>query len=298
MDTITISDTCTCSTSSLPDLPKSLECGILNWFQTNSLETLPAQRISEIKNQHIQYSDWQETDYSDKIDNYILTYMPVNFYKLWIPLQNLFRTHHLKTDLKILELGAGPGTSTISFLYFIMQLAKENPNLNFRLDYQIVEREPEFVIACKFFLKAFLDKLSINNLHGKFAIHQEDINSFVTKSEISHDYDLILESNVLNRNETTHPENLNTLVMSLSNMLRERGTMIMVEPGNRANTELLKNLYHILTQDLLHGEVNPIVTNIHTDHISLLRSVENIGLRARTHAHWFSYAIFRKSRSA
>lgn len=298
MDTITIPNTCTCSTHSLPDLPHSLEYSILNWFQTHSLEALHAERISEIKSQRILYSDWQETDYSDKIDNYILTYMPVNFYKLWVPLSILFSTHHLKTDLKILELGAGPGTSTISFLYFIIQLAKENPNRIFNLDYHIVEREPKFVTACKFFLELFLSTQTINNVHGKFSIYQQDIHTFVTQSGIAHNYDLIQESNVLNRNETTHLENLNHLVVSLSHLLRENGAMIMVEPGNKANTELLHNLYHLLTKELLHCEVTPIVTNIRTDQLSLLSSIEKIGLRARTTAHWFSYAIFRKSRSA
>ncbi len=294
METKTLSGMYPISGNQVPELPQALICSILNWFQVSSLESLPAARISELRNQQIRYTDWQETDYSNKVDNYILTYMLINFYKLWFPLWVLLKAGHLKTNLKILELGAGPGTSTISLLYFFLLLAQDNPDQEFRINYHIVEREEGFAAVCSYFLNAFLKEHATHNLRVHCTVFQEDIYTFVPHNGKNNKYDLIVESNVLNRNETTRIDRLSALTVDLSETLRDDGYMLMIEPCNQANRNILDQIYSLLTHNLLHGAISPRNQDIYTENIALLHSVEKLGLRSSVKKHWFSYAIFRK----
>ena len=123
-------------------MPREMNRLILNYFGVkDSLLDLSAKQVQNIINSNIYFSYAQETDYNGKMDNYILSYMLVNFCKIWAPLYQLLKKGCLKKDMQVLELGAGPGTATLSLWYFYILLASDNPNIKFHLHHTIADKK-------------------------------------------------------------------------------------------------------------------------------------------------------------
>ncbi len=284
-------DGCMCS----QDLPKSLTHSILDWFHVTALENMPEEQLQEIKKQGITYSDDQETDYHGGIaDNYVLAYMPANFFKIWLPLWRLLQKRNLGTKLNVLDLGAGPGTSTFSLWYFFSLLAQDNPDQEFVLDCCAVERESSFLKIMKKLDASYRKSILTDNLQINLRIDQSDIYSFAPCG--NGQYDLIMESNVLNRNEATSWNKPTSLPLVLMGKLKEQGTLILLEPGKEQNRNALCAIERLLANyPIMECVVPPVINTVPLDGLSLLRSAENLDIRY-THQtkHWFSYAIFRK----
>ena len=278
------------------DLPKQLNQAIMIWFGVSSLNELSYKQISNIKRQNIVYSDCQETNYHGRVDYYIINYMPVNFYKIWVPLWDILKNKQIKTKAKILELGAGPGTSMLSLIYFYLLLAKDNPKQIFELDYQVVEREVDFVTACKSLVNSFLKFSSTNNFHVNCRIIQKDIYSFAQNNTDDDTYDLILESNVLNGNENIQNSKTDELILALVDKLKENGQLILIEPGKIINRNELNRIMRLLfSYDFIRCESAPRIISVPLTKISLFKKVKEIGLRYSEKAeHWFSYTVFHK----
>ena len=276
------------------DLPVSFNAAVLDWFNVQSLKELRGQRLSKLKFQTISYTDNQETTYHGRVDYYILVYMLVNFYKVWAPLWDLLRQRYIGNSLKILELGAGPGTSMISLINFYQLLASNNPEQQFTLNYNIVEREEDFINACESLLKKFMARSEIPNLKINWNIVKDDIYCFTENSTDNQKYDLILESNVLNGNENLLQEKTDKLIFSLADKLDDEGSLILIEPGKNINVEELKRIGYSLTEcKNFSYRIKPRKIKVLVDKIHLLKIVKDLGLRSDNRdEHWFSYAIF------
>lgn len=73
-------------------MPREMNRLILNYFGVkDSLLDLSAKQVQNIINSNIHFSYARETDYNGKVDSYILSYMLVNFYKIWAPLYQLLK---------------------------------------------------------------------------------------------------------------------------------------------------------------------------------------------------------------
>lgn len=82
-------------------MPREMNRLILNYFGVkDSLLDFSAKQMQNIINSNIHFSYAQETDYNGKMDNYILSYMLVNFYKIWAPLYQLLKKGCLKKICK------------------------------------------------------------------------------------------------------------------------------------------------------------------------------------------------------
>lgn len=278
------------------DLPESFNRAVLDWFKVSSLIKLRGQRLSNIKSQTISYTDSQETIYHGRVDYYILVYMLVNFYKVWAPLWDILRQRRIKSSLKVLELGAGPGTSMISLIHFYQLLATDNPNQQFTIDYDIVEREEDFVTACKSLIENFMSRSHLSNLNLNCHIVQDDIYHFAESSTNNKDYDLILESNVLNGNENFQQEKTDKLILSLVAKLADEGALILIEPGKNIYLDELKRIGRLIVDyKACLCQIKPRKIKVLVDNITLLKDVKLLGLRNdKCDEHWFSYTIFGK----
>lgn len=279
------------------DLPVSFNDAVLDWFNVSSLKELRGQRLSKLKFQTISYTDNQETIYHGRVDYYILVYMLVNFYKVWAPLWDLLRQRYIGNSLKILELGAGPGTSMISLINFYQLLATDNPKQQFTLNYNVVEREEDFINACESLLKKFMASSEFPNLKINWNIIKEDIYCFAENSTDNQKYDLILESNVLNGNENLLQEKTDKLIFSLADKLADEGSLILIEPGKNINVEELTRIGYSLTEcKNFSCRIKPRKIKVLVDKIELLKIVKDLGLRSDNRdEHWFSYTIFGRT---
>jgi len=283
------------------DLPDVFNCAILDWFKVSSLNELHGRRLLNLKAQEISYTDSQETIYHGKVDNYILVYMLVNFYKIWAPLWDLLKKDKLTTSLKVLELGAGPGTSMISLIYFYQLLSIDNPDVQFKISYDVIEREEDFIKACQSLATNFEKHSQMQlfknnyNLKVKCRFATEDIYSFAETSP-EKDYDLILESNVLNGNENLRQDKTDNLILALADKLADKGALILIEPGKNINVDELKRIgYLLFRHKKFFCRVEPRKTKVLVDNMTLVKSVKELGLRSdKSDEHWFSYTVFGK----
>ena len=277
------------------DMPKSLIHSILDWFHVTALENMPEDQLQAIKEQNIIYSDGQETGYQgERADNYLLAYMPANFFKIWLPLWNLLQKQCLGTKLKVLDLGAGPGTSTFSLWCFFSLLARDNPDREFVLDCCAVERESSFVKIMQSLDATYRSSVQTDNLRINLRVDQKDIYNYAACEKGQ--YDLVMESNVLNCNEAISWDKQKSLPLVLMNKLKEPGTLILLEPGKEKNRNALGAIQRLLANyPIMECVVPPKIHAVPLGGLSLLKSAEKLDIR-HTHQekHWFSYAIFQK----
>ncbi len=116
----------------------------MKYLHTEFLLKLPKERLVNLAETGIIYNGTEAACYQDCADGYVISYLSVNFYKIWLPLWNLLREHNLLANIRVLELGAGPGTATWSLVGFYRMLAEENPGVSFSIDFTIVEKEAAF----------------------------------------------------------------------------------------------------------------------------------------------------------
>lgn len=278
------------------DIPDALTNAILQWFGVSSLLDLTPNRVQAIKSQPIVYTDNQETNYHGRVDFYILVYMLVNFFKIWAPLQNLLKSRHLNSAVKILELGAGPGTSAIALIYFYQLLARDNPEHDFYIDYNVVEREADFVKAFNSLMDYYIKHSDVPNLKISWSVYTEDIHSFVGKMSDENEYDMIIESNVLNGNEDLQSAKINNFAAELTQKLSEGGALVLIEPGKGRNViELTAIRDYLRYDDFIYCDVSARKAKVIVKDISLYLDVKKLGLRnAKIDEHWFAYSLFRK----
>ena len=273
------------------DLPRPVNRLILNYFEVaDSLLELSAQRVQGIKDNTVKYSYHQETNYNGKVDYYILAYMLVNFYKIWTPLYALLEKNCLKKNIHVLELGAGPGTATLSLWCFYIMLARENPAINFHLQHTTVEREADFVRALRYMAAGLLDLARLPNLHIEYDIWQKDIYD-VDIWQCGDKYDLIFESNVLNNNECIAPCRILQLVDAMYNSLLQGGHMIILEPAISSTSELfgLIDRYMSYNTELQKEEAANRIS-VSLSKISLLRQVRALKIRTdQNMEHYYAY---------
>ena len=86
-----------------------------------------------------------EVDYTGKHLSYMLYYFPVNVYKVWKPMSDLLVGNVLKRDLRILDVGTGPGSVPVGIIEFYRRLAASFPEINFSLEFTLLDRQKKFL---------------------------------------------------------------------------------------------------------------------------------------------------------
>lgn len=265
--------------------------------QVNQCVDLP-QCIQKAYNEHfkeklksiqpIRYTDGTPFAYCDKAFDYTLIYFPVNFYKVWYPLFCLLEKFELAINLKILELGAGPGTSTFSTLCFYRELATENPEINFSIDYTVIEKEKAFEPIFNIFKRKFIESCPQNLILKNINFVVGDaFEKYLNYKENS--FDLIIESNLLNNQELLPTDHITRFDDCWNKLLKGNGKAILIEPGKNENVFFLNTL-----TEPKNMWANPDKYNTYIAGIQWVKDLQDKKLRYAKENHWFACAIFKK----
>lgn len=275
------------------DLPTAVEYAMLKVLGVSKLNELSCEMVQSIKDKGWFYAETSETDYHGRALSYMLLYLPVNFYKIWKPLLECLKNGRLVNEAKVLELGPGPGTATMSIMAFYAELALANPQEQFSLDITCIEREKDFISLFKELTNTYVcDMSTIPNLKIKKNIYRGDAFDFMYNEE-RHQYDIIIESNMLNNNECIDEYRLEVFVNGLQQNLRQKGIAIMIEPGTCDQKAILEDLVakstHKSSMKCLFGPEQVVQDNTH---MSFLTELIDMGLRCKkNYQHWFTYTV-------
>ncbi len=277
------------------DLPSDLTKRIWALFGVQNIESLSPQQLSDIKQKTELFMETGVTDYSSCAREYALMYLPVNIYKVWKPLLEMLPSGKLPVDgiVKILEVGAGPGTTTLGVLLFYYELARLNPQRNFVIEYNVIERERAFINVFKQLVKP--DKLNNFTVQVTNPICA-DVNDAV-KQFTDKEMDLILESNMLNPNEHIQEHQLVELVSNICKALRNYGSFLMIEPEG---PEMMKYLRTIIknankTDSLLHEIRVCEHASIDLTQMQIVLDVIRKGMRVKAiESHGYCYALLER----
>lgn len=288
------------------DIPQDVRNNILSLFAIHSLGELFVGILSKIrrKTRYMFSGNKEPVDYSDRAKEYALLYLPVNYYKIWTPLLEAARRRKLPVKsnpinrIQILEVGAGPGTSTLSVLEFYYQLAEEN-NMDIYLDLTIVEYEKAFINvldrllnSCFGIADAYGERRK-GRLHCRIKCNNKDAISYLHNTGLS--YNLIYESNMLNGWEHINRDDISQLASDISKSMVNFGLTILVEPADN-RIDMLKDLsYRIEFSPGMSVICSDERDSTNLENIQLYCDVVDYGLITKKQkVHKFRYAIYEK----
>ena len=299
--------------SSYPlNLPPPVETSLLGLFHVKQISELSAETIHEIREK----TAWMfskdsleatAVDYSQCTREYALQYLPVNFYKPWIPLFELLQDNRLPIrdeviyndgthPIRILEIGVGPGTATLSTLSFYAKIAEENPGLTLEVEYTAIEYEIAFKPVFDKLVTAMMACLP-ENLHVNMKPLQiRDAFAFL-KNNPDSNYDMVLESNMLNHNEHVDVQNLKGFIQDIHRALVWFGKAIFIEPADEETSAFLKTAVKHASEANGFLVTEPKTAFIDVSGISLYCSaVGRLRNKLEDDKHWFSYTVLTKNR--
>ena len=247
-------------------------------------------------------------DYENNELFYALYYLPLNMYKIWVPLKDLLSRKALRSSIEVLELGAGPGTSTFGLLEFYRHMAEENTNETFSVAIDIVEKEQGFITIFETLLDSYIQGLPINlnvTLGKVYCKEITDDFSFLTDTK----YDLIYASNMFNSNERYGNTYFIECCKKLKLLLKEKSSLIFIEPGEKVISTHFKNSRNAVEQEKILQIFSPCCCLFNQEHkrcncfsIAHLRNIKSkvlnflaeLGLRSiHNGTHSFDYVVFR-----
>ena len=288
------------------DIPSAIESGLLSLLRIESLDQLSFAEKDSVKSS-VQglFRTTGATDYDGFCKAYALYYLPVNFYKIWRPLLDLVLTDSLPAQGRILELGAGPGSATFGVIEFFKCLATENSTQAFSLDIVLVEKNVGFITVFKDLYSAYASSFP-ENLAVSVKCIKDDAFAYLSQGKGS-PYDLIIESNMLNPNESITESCLSEFAAGLNQHMAKHASAILIEPAKK---ELTKTLREAKKQLLDAGLkcYSPCCCNnsecfqfasgrVNAEGIRLTRQLFEKGIITRQQkTHAFEYAVFRNDR--
>lgn len=298
-------------TETAPDLPLPVEKALLRLFSVQQLKELDANRLKKIR-QKTGYLFSKEAiaakavDYAACAPEYALIYLPVNLHKVWQPLIELLRDEMLPLldefkypdgahPIRILEMGAGPGTATIGLLSFYAKIAEENPSLEIHLEYLPVEYERAFRPIFEALIAALLSTLPANLHICMKPMQISDAFAFLHTCQAD-SFDLILESNMLNHNEHVESRLLNGLLHDMNRTLVYSGKVIAIEPADEETAAFLVQLAGLAEKSCGFSVMEPKKAACDVSGIRLYQEAVACGLRhpLEKDCHYFHYTVLTK----
>lgn len=289
------------------DLPKEINDGINNLFCVSSFKEMSIEQKKKIYNtMNMFFVKEGIVDYSKTVKEYTLFYLSVNFYKIWQPLVDLLEKNQLKNKIDVLDIGAGPGTSTFGLIEFYKQLAFDNGSIYFDISISLVEVEKEFLNVfdklMNKYLSSFPKNLKVNIKTFNMKI-DEYFDNYTTQ------YDLIIESNVLNSNENSVNLGFDYFAERFSKNLKKQSSLILIEPAREKEIRFLKKIKPFFEKNGLNiyspCDCNNYTCNQFTNAmvdcscISILKNALMYGLleaRKNIYNHYFEYFIYRNDK--
>lgn len=298
-------------TETAPDLPLPVEKALLRLFSVQQLKELDANRLKKIR-QKTGYLFSKEAiaakavDYAACAPEYALIYLPVNLHKVWQPLIELLRDEMLPLldefkysdgahPIRLLEMGAGPGTATIGLLSFYAKIAEANPSLEIHLEYLPVEYEWAFRPIFEALTAAMLSTLPANLHICMKPMQISDAFAFLHTCQAD-SFDLILESNMLNHNEHVESRLLNGLLHDMNRTLVYSGKVIAIEPADEETAAFLVQLAGLAEKSCGFSVMEPKKAACDVSGIRLYQEAVACGLRhpLEKDCHYFHYTVLTK----
>ena len=298
-------------TETAPDLPLPVEKALLRLFSVQQLKELDANRLKKIR-QKTGYLFSKEAiaakavDYAACAPEYALIYLPVNLHKVWQPLIELLRDERLPLldefkyrdgshPIRILEMGAGPGTATIGLLSFYAKIAEANPSLEIHLEYLPVEYERAFRPIFEALTAAMLSALPANLHICMKPMQISDAFAFLHTCQAD-SFDLILESNMLNHNEHVESRLLDGLLHDMNRTLVYSGKVIAIEPADKETAAFLVQLAGLAKESCEFSVMEPKDAACDVSGIRLYQEAVACGLRhpLEKDCHYFHYTVLTK----
>lgn len=265
------------------DLPAVINKAITKHFKVSNLKELADRRFVQMN-----FSGGIAVYDKNTADSYLLNYLPVNFYKIYLPLSQCLAKSYLPLKAMVMEIGPGPGTSTLAMMMFYAGLAENNPDKQFSLTFLVVENSMDNIkVMCD--LIGSVKKYLPANLKFAGSARCENINEKLALLP-QESYDLLIESNVYNNHEDT-TENMDAKVDYMANLLKKNGRGIFIEPAG-----INKFIWNSLNKcSKLTADVLPQNSRVDISKVSLKNLAVEMGLRRKNLLeHRFSYGIWAK----
>jgi len=232
-------------------------------------------------------------------------FLPSNLPKIHKPLQELSlhpRDVFAKTKIRVLDIGAGPGTASLGVLTFFSQKERK-PQLEFTVVDQVAEN-------LKMAEALFLSSRTTHALEASMKTVRSDIAGL--GNYLHGHFDVIILSNVMNelfaRDEARTEKRVNILHDILKRSLADDGSCIIIEPALRETSremlevrdDILEQGFHVYSPCLFSTKC-PSLTNpkdwchedIPWDPPALVKEIDKLtGLRKDSLK--FSYLVLRK----
>ena len=288
----------------LSDIPEAIHHGLLKLFEVDALSDLSKTSKEQIRRSITQlFANRLPTNYDDYRKAYALYYLPVNLQKVWRPLLDLVITDSLPAKCSLLELGAGPGSSTFGFTEFYHWLACDNPDKKFSITITIIERDSGFIDIFRNLWDDYKATLP-DNLNVSISWRCDDAISFLLHCE-ENKFDFVIESNMLNPNEHIEESQMEILARQIKTTLKRHGSTVFIEPAKQNLSHYLKSLKKALLQNGMNCYSPCFCDNpecaqfasaqLNTSKISICKELYDAGIISKpAEYHAFEYAVFRK----
>lgn len=249
-------------------------------------------------------------DYSKTVTEYSLYYFAVNIFKIWKPLIDLTERNQLKDKMQVLEIGCGPGSSTFGFIEFYRFMALERPNTEFALTFTLIEQHAEFFEMFKRLFGSYKTILPKNlSIYIAETITESVCENIKTTAQTK--FNLVMASNVFNCNELNGIKHFKTLMTNLKSHIQNDGSIIVIEPAEKANSVPFLKLRNELDNEKVLNIFSPCNCMYEIPHTlccafsmarayikksAVLETLKRDGIITNNNplVHNFQYAIFRK----
>ncbi len=174
-----------------------------------------------------------------RIISYLLYHFPVYFCQFQYLLLDLLKNGLLTTKISIVDAGSGPGTITLSIIYFMQRLLdiysknKIDIKLNIRID--SIEQAKENISCYNELTSRYLSNLALRNAN---VIINQPLHAAVETAKIPEDADLIIFSNILAEMRDA-PEERADVVERIASGSRNP-VIIIIEPADLVNSKTLR----------------------------------------------------------
>ncbi len=193
---------------------------------------------------------------------YLLYFLPINFAKACFAFEKLPQTFWEQSEFKVLDLGCGPASASLAFLYVL-----ERKNKKAKLEIQLVDQNKKILGDAEFLLKAWQNEKSLKNFS-----FQSDSKKLIS-TRFNKKFDLIIFHHVINEMTALGAvERARWLSPFLFQYLSEKGLVAIIEPAlKRPTREMMALRNHLIEENFqvlapcLHQQTCPMLASTLND---------------------------------